>query len=284
MISNKTIAILTAGGIGARFIPETGEVWNKSKVWVVQDGKTMLEHTLEQLLPITKIDNIYVLFDVHSEQEFYRNKELCQRISERYNLTIGKCSFNNVNIGNNRKVITYLREKDKYPSTFMILKEFLKNIQTKADRLLFVYGHSPRPKSYYEEMLYTHIQLATSPYGSIRDALVATQVPKSTRRLPISMKILYPNIEDESVSLTRKIEPPYVLNTSLVEKSKSADWLNFFDSTRALELLLETPLLRAPHEFNYKNESDSYMEYIQSQYKTCDTDEELMAKYPKLYA
>jgi hypothetical protein len=129
-------------------------------------------------------------------------------------------------------------------------------------------------------MLNIHENLENSSYGFSKDALVATKVPKSTRRLPIPATTLLSELECEFISLKCKIEPPYVLSHSLVVKSNSGNWLQFFDDIKTPELLLQAPLLWAPHEFNFKDESDNYMQYIQKDYHECESEEE----HKKLYA
>ena len=276
--TEKSVAVITAGGVGSRFAQGIKIPWNKSKVWIEQDGKTMLEHSLEQLMPIDEIDIIYVLFDFRANREF--NASLRQKIARNYSVNIGSCSATKKLTDKNCKIVTYLREKERYASTFLILKEFMQNVQPDATRLLFLYGHSPRPTVYYNKMLRSHEHLTAYTNNTSKyEALIATQVPESTRRLPIPASTLYPKQECESVLLTRKIEPPYVLSSSLIDSATSQDWLCFFDNARTPELLLEAPLLWAPHEFNYKDESDNYMKYIQSEYRECETEEE----YRKLY-
>jgi 2-C-methyl-D-erythritol 4-phosphate cytidylyltransferase len=80
--NKKTIAILVAGGVGSRY-KQSGVEWGRSKVWVVQNGITMLEHSLEQLLPVNKIDEIYIIFDRKAEKEFYTNAELSKNIGKK---------------------------------------------------------------------------------------------------------------------------------------------------------------------------------------------------------
>ena len=54
-------ALIMAGGRGERFWPESRQDLPKQFLSLTTDGKTMLQSTVERILPLVKMDNIYVV-------------------------------------------------------------------------------------------------------------------------------------------------------------------------------------------------------------------------------
>jgi hypothetical protein len=213
-----------AGGIGERMS------LGHSKVMLRVDGKSLLEHCIEQ----TKnagIKNIVILCD---------------------DIIYKECS-DNVGLIENVKFYKQKECKEFYKSTFEILQEFLKN-NTTSERILFEYGHAPRHSDLYQKMM------------SMQDDIVATQFNNSTRRDIIK------GINGFF------IEPPYIINIGdVIALNCSLTWAKFFDKIQQQVYCgerkttnINISIVNAPNEFNNKEESSRYLEYVANKYLSFD--------------
>jgi len=127
-----------------------------------------------------------------------------------------------------------------YGSTFLILKEFLR-INPISDKIIFSYGHAPRPACHFSDMIKSSSDI------------VLTQFPYSSKRNKIrGIDGMY-------------IEPPYLINAELIDKSNDICWHNFFSNYSIKNLMIL--VLNAPNEFNFVFEFLEYSKYINNDYK-----------------
>jgi len=200
-------AIIMAGGFGERMN------LGRSKVLLPVRGDVLLKHCIEQSIA-AGANRISLICDNDS-------KQFCEKYVAGYSVQI-----------HNQK-----KSKSDYGSTFLMLKEFLDST-TVCDRILFEYGHAPRPSGFYRALL------------EINCDIVAAQFSHSTRRDLITGTMGY------------FIEPPFVIDTKLIVLSEAKCWSEFFAAsikTSAKICLLYTS---APNEFNTETEYKRYLEYI----------------------
>ena len=57
----KTTAVIMAGGKGERFWPKSRSSFPKQFLSLTTDGKTMLQHTVERLLPVVDLGDVYIV-------------------------------------------------------------------------------------------------------------------------------------------------------------------------------------------------------------------------------
>ena len=57
----KTTAVIMAGGKGERFCPKSRSSFPKQFLSLTTDGKTMLQHTVERLLPVVDLGDVYIV-------------------------------------------------------------------------------------------------------------------------------------------------------------------------------------------------------------------------------
>ena len=206
-------AVIMAGGFGERM--NLGH----SKVLLPVKNDVLLKHCVEQSIE-AGVNRISLICDSASEKS-----------CEKY------VADNSVQIYNQKK------SKHEYGSTFLMLKEFLR-FNAVSDRILFEYGHAPRPSSFYHTLL------------GIGNDIVAAQFTQSTRRDIITGIMGY------------FIEPPFVINTDLIIASDAKCWSEFF--TASLKMSLEICLLytSAPSEFNTEAEYRRYLDYLEHDFHT----------------
>lgn len=56
----KKTALIMAGGKGERFWPKSRQTLPKQFLSLTNDGKTMIQLTVERILPIVNLDDIYI--------------------------------------------------------------------------------------------------------------------------------------------------------------------------------------------------------------------------------
>ena len=56
----KTTALIMAGGRGERFWPKSRKRMPKQFLSLTNDNKTMIQHTVERILPIVDMEDIYI--------------------------------------------------------------------------------------------------------------------------------------------------------------------------------------------------------------------------------
>ena len=57
----KKTALIMAGGRGERFWPKSRKRMPKQFLSLTDDGKTMIQHTVERILPMVDVEDIYIV-------------------------------------------------------------------------------------------------------------------------------------------------------------------------------------------------------------------------------
>ena len=57
----KKTALIMAGGRGERFWPKSRKRMPKQFLSLTDDGKTMIQHTVERILPMVDMEDIYIV-------------------------------------------------------------------------------------------------------------------------------------------------------------------------------------------------------------------------------
>ena len=77
----KRTALIMAGGRGERFWPKSRKTLPKQFLSLTGDGKTMIQLTVERILPLVEMDDIYIVTNKDYRQLV---REQLPEIPERY--------------------------------------------------------------------------------------------------------------------------------------------------------------------------------------------------------
>lgn len=111
----KTVAVIMAGGKGERFWPRSRKDMPKQFLSLTSDGKTMIQHTIDRILPLVNTEDIFIVTNKN-----YKNLVLEQLpdIKEK-NVILEPASRNTAPcIG---LVATYIRQRYKDEETVMVV-------------------------------------------------------------------------------------------------------------------------------------------------------------------
>lgn len=117
------------------------------------------------------------------------------------------------------------------PSTYAVAHFAVQHLT--SDRILFLYGHAPRPAEHLLRLL----SLA---------GVVATEYVTSSRRDALSTRCGY-------------LEPPFLVPTHSIVNSRGRTWRELF-AANATHII---PCV-GPGEFNFRHELATYMSYVAS--------------------
>ncbi|MEW8300233.1 MAG: NTP transferase domain-containing protein [Candidatus Thiodiazotropha sp.] len=194
-------AVVAAGGYGVRCNSE------KPKALLRKEGKTYLEMLLVELAR-AGIDDL-ILYCNRQEYGYFASSISNKIMSTRLVIDRG------------------------FLSTFELAKHSAS--LTKAQKILFCYGHSPRPAEHVVCML----SQRTLPAVSVLDSTTKKSVLK--------------------YHAGGYLEPPYILCSASLRNTSSQDWSSYFlESTESIVGIS----IEGPHEFNYTNERHLYNRYI----------------------
>ena len=252
MCDRSAIAILLAGGVGSRLDLNNDEKRNISKAWLKNkaESTTMLELNIIELLKVKEIKNIYIIFDVNNELEFYKKAGLFEKLINN-GITVEKMSCNAGNMPHGSNIITYLRRYPTYESTLGILREMVDLLDLcESEKIFFVFGHAPRPANHFVDLLEEY---------TLHTQIVATVVHKTSKKLPVYIR--NNEVQAGQDKGSSPIEPPYILTLKTLKKYKALTWLDFISKAHEDKILHLIPI-DAPGEFNYYSEYLLYLEYI----------------------
>jgi CTP:molybdopterin cytidylyltransferase MocA len=119
-------------------------------------------------------------------------------------------------------------------STFELITDAAK--YSSSQKLLFCYGHAPRPSAHIEEII------------RFDEAVVVSVVKTTTKKHAVIFR------DDHFV------EPPYLLSRSLLATTNATTWANFFDQIGGANGVM----LHGPGEFNSREDKTIYDRYLRS--------------------
>ena len=64
----KIVAVIMAGGKGERFWPRSRRTMPKQFLSLTEDGKTMIQHTVERIKPLVNIEDVFVVTNKDYEE------------------------------------------------------------------------------------------------------------------------------------------------------------------------------------------------------------------------
>ena len=101
----KVTALIMAGGRGERFWPKSRKNLPKQFLSLTDDGKTMIQHTVERILPLVDMEDIYIAtnkdYKALAEEQLPgipRENILCEPIGRNTAPCVGTVSYTHLDV------------------------------------------------------------------------------------------------------------------------------------------------------------------------------------------